>query len=381
MADVYERCIRWEEDASWNLTKLLSLARRLADGGPVLVGLDLVLGVPRNYWTELQAMRRWNSNSFIDWLGRLDLASDFFKTVQDPATWRVDRPFFKVAKGVGGKKSFEKKLTGGFHRRIDRCTAAWTKPVFAVSGIPGTVGSATRALWQELALFLRRDRDFAVWPFDGELTELLSRKGIVLAETYPRLAYAAALTRDLPTRRINIGKTKWNQRAYACDLLERSYWVRNACVDLGDLRPARANEDAFDSHLTAAAGLRCILEDRPLADRTWIDNEAEGSMLLAGPVDPAQPARGLSLPPSGQVGMLAYLGSTPPSLSNRRYKSDDDEAYRCPIPKCDKVFHVSRRGWDMHVASLAKHPAWHPHIADGAERKRLFKRTYRGWFV
>ena len=62
-------------------------------------------------------------------------------------------------------------------------------------------------------------------------------------------------------------------------------WVVANGVDLGDLGPTRTNEDDFDAHLTAAAVLRCVLEGTPLTRSEWIDAEAEGSMLLAGPVD------------------------------------------------------------------------------------------------
>ena len=58
-----------------------------------------------------------------------------------------------------------------------------------------------------------------------------------------------------------------------------------------DLASARAGEDAFDSLLTAAAVLRCTIEDQPLCEPQWVDRVAEGSMLLAGPVDPMQRTR------------------------------------------------------------------------------------------
>lgn len=38
-----------------------------------------------------------------------------------------------------------------------------------MSGIPGTVGSGTRSLRQELASLLRSRRDFHVWPSEGTL--------------------------------------------------------------------------------------------------------------------------------------------------------------------------------------------------------------------
>ena len=167
------------------------------------------------------------------------------------------------------------------------------KPMFAVSGIPGTVGSGTRALWQELIPVLSGKRDFAVWPFEGEFPDLLSRRGIVLAETYPGLAYAAALADDLPTCQLKIAKTKPDIREMVCERLETISWVRQFGVDLGDLEPVRNNEDAFDSHLTATAVLRCGLEGRALCDDEWIDKRASGAMLLAGPVDPLQRARSL----------------------------------------------------------------------------------------
>ena len=244
----------------------------------------------------MQARHRWLATSFIDWIARIDPASNFFETVRAPAAWRLDRPFFAVAKGPGGRTVFEEKLPDGFHRRIDRCTGA--NPMFAVSGMPGTVGSATRAVWQELISLAGNQRDFLVWPFDGELNDLLSSNKVVLAETYPRLAYAGALTRHLPAGRVNIGKTKLRQREHACKLLERADWVRDNAVHLGDLGSVSNDEDAFDSYLTAAAVLRCALEGRPLANRDWIDEEAEGSMLLAGPIDPGRRARRLVVPPS-----------------------------------------------------------------------------------
>ena len=82
-----------------------------------------------------------------------------------------------------------------------------------------------------------------------------------MAETYPGLANAAALNCDLPTSQIKVAKTKKDRRAHACDRLKEVAWIREKGVDIGDLGPARCDEDAFDSHITAAAMLRCVLED------------------------------------------------------------------------------------------------------------------------
>ena len=192
-------------------------------------------------------------------------------------------PWFAVPPGHGGLRSFTAQAGDGFRRRIDHATQA--KPLFAVSGIPGTVGSGTRDFWKALIPVLAGKRDFAVWPFEGELPDLFATRGIVLAETYPALAYAAALATDLPTHRVRVAKTQQTTRDRVCGHLEQMPWVVANGVDLGDLGPTRTNEDDFDAHLTAAAVLRCVLEGTPLTRSEWIDAEAEGSMRLAGPVD------------------------------------------------------------------------------------------------
>ena len=165
VADVHERRIRYAECGGWNLAKLLASARERAHRGPVLIGIDLAIGLPNRYWRALlDSGRHGRPASFVEWLGRRDPGSDFFRRVRSPSEWCVDRPFFHVPKGKGARKSFEDRLTGGFHRRIDVKTGA--KPLFAVSGIPGVVGSATRAFWKELVPLLRAgDRDFALWPW------------------------------------------------------------------------------------------------------------------------------------------------------------------------------------------------------------------------
>ncbi|MCE2391462.1 MAG: hypothetical protein J4G09_08265 [Proteobacteria bacterium] len=293
VADAGARRVRREISPGWNLKRLMALARDLSARGSVLVGIDAALGVPAGYWERVcDECRPEAPASFVDWLRPIDPSSGFFDseaTVEDPDAWRTDRPWFAVQPRPGGLDSFKAKTRDRLLRRIDRETGA--KPIFAVRGMPGTVGSGTRSFWRELVPILADDRDFAVWPFEGELSSLLAETGIVLAETYPGLAYAAALSNALPIHRVMVPKTKRPERERASDLLERASWVAAAGVDLGDLAPARDNEDDFDAHFTAAAVLRCVLERRALVDPDWVDATAEGSMLLAGPVDPARKAK------------------------------------------------------------------------------------------
>ena len=149
--------------SGWNLETLLALARKLSKRGSVLIGVDLALGVSRGYWRLLlDRSGDMRPETFVHWLEDLDPAGEFFETTRDPTRWRVGRPWFAIQPGQGGRRSFEDYADDRFLRRIDAATGA--KPLFAVSGMPGTVGSGTRAFWQELIPRLAGERDFAIWP-------------------------------------------------------------------------------------------------------------------------------------------------------------------------------------------------------------------------
>ena len=363
-ADVRAREIRKEDPPpdGWEVSSLLRLARDLARHGPVMVGVDVVLGVSNGYW-ELVVAEQPPPVNFVDWLDGLDARGDFFRTTIDADQWRFDRPWFAVPKGQGGLTAFTRKSDDGFLRRVD--AASGGKPVFAVSGIPGTVGSGTREFWRGLIPLLGNRRDFAIWPFDGNLASLTRASDIVLCESYPKLSYAAALSAQLPARLLQLAKTRAEFRQEACDRLAVADWVRDNGVDLGDLAGPRASEDDFDAHNTAAGLLRCMVEERPLVSPDWVESIAEGSMLLAGPVDLGQNAT-----------RLVEVADPRPKRSAMAGTGE----YPCPIPGCSKVFTGSRSGWDAHVASLRVHPDWRPEIEIGEDRKRAFREEHEDWF-
>lgn len=367
---------------SWNLDRLMGLAADLADNGPVLVGVDVVLGVSTGYWKLVQeASRGYPPKSFIHWLGSLDPDGEFFETAMSPDEWRVSRPWFKAKAGPGGLHSFTGKTADGMLRRVDEATGA--KPVFAVSGIPGTVGSGTREFWKELVPHLSGDRNFGIWPFEGDFASLLAGREVVLCETYPALAYAAALADRLPTGRIGNSKTKAEWRDTMCDHLYQAPWIRAHQVEVDDLGPARKNEDDFDACFTVAAVLRCLCEGRKLATPGWVDDQAEGSMLLTGAVNPkyrvdASNRRGISSKLKARVSYSLEKRRT--GREKRETVSTARSTYRCPIPGCGKVFAGSRGGWDGHAGSLRKHPDWNPEVTDPEQRRQLFRREFGDWF-
>ena len=72
LADVRERriakCI--PPGAGWDLEALLDVAEDLSRDGSVLIGVDVVLGVPEGYWRSVVEERRQHvPQSFVEWLG------------------------------------------------------------------------------------------------------------------------------------------------------------------------------------------------------------------------------------------------------------------------------------------------------------------------
>ena len=361
---------------SWNLKALLDFANTRRQSGPVLIGVDVVLGVSEGYWDLVSGQHQ--PKNFVHWLRNLKPDSDFFNKNDDPSKWHVDRPWFAVPSVKGGLKSFTEKVSDGFLRRIDHATSA--KPVFAVGGIPGVVGAGTRSFWMELIPALTCDREFTIWPFEDNLSNLLRQDGIVLCETYPGIAYATALVDKLPTCKLIVGKAKREQREKACECLATADWVTKNQIALGDLDALIKNEDDFDAHLTAAAVTRCDVERLPLTSQDWIDGVAEGSMLLVGTVDPTLKGRKLMTRSQNKRSSISSSMHDADTKISELSTESSRNIYDCPIPDCSKQFKGSRRGWDAHVAAIRMHHDWYAKIEDGVERKRLFRKDFPEWF-
>jgi 8-oxo-dGTP diphosphatase len=261
----------------WTLEALLALARRLSDesGRRVLLGIDAVLGVP-----ALLA-RAAGASSFLELLVCLARSGGLERESGAATSWALEQPFFRIPAGRGALTCFVDAAGGrsATLRQIERRTGA--KTVLALSGIPGSVGSGSRALWRELAPLLDAPvRDFRVWPFDGDL-QGDSVSPVVVAEVYPRASYAIALAGACPTKPFPIAKTRKEPRAQALDALSKARWVAQHGVSLGDLSGARESEDDFDALLTATALVRHFVEQKSLS--CWlIDPLAEGGILGTG---------------------------------------------------------------------------------------------------
>jgi hypothetical protein len=158
----------------------------LAEGVPVALGLDLPLGVPREW-----AAQRPESG-FRQFLAGLTAMPDFFTVSPTLETVSAARPFYP-ARGVKGMtRAAHAAAIGlgsaqGLSRWCDRATALRPAgaPVFWTLGANQS-GKAAISAWRDwLAPALANRAPIALWPFDGPLHALLAPGRAVLAEVYP----------------------------------------------------------------------------------------------------------------------------------------------------------------------------------------------------
>ena len=346
-----------------SLAQLLVYAEDLLP--PVLVGIDAAIGCPIRTWNDLRRSTSATQAGFVDFLLRGPLPDQFFEPVGTPEEWTPDRPFIQPPNGRSWSlNAYIEASDNGLYRAIDRRLNA--NPMFVTSGMPGTVGSGTRALWQELRTETTRSA-FHVWPFDGALGELILAGKPIIAEIYPKACYGIALNESLPSQLMSIAKTRKPVREDATARLMRTHWVADHGVTIDDTQQAIANEDDFDALFSAAALLRLYLEDAPFESSGPDELCIEGDILGSGSILAGNPK---TLTPQPDATRKVAAGK---EVSGREY--------HCPISGCRHIFRGSCGGWDAHVASSKRHPNWHPEVKDPTERKRLFKREFPDFFV
>ncbi len=397
LADVERREVR-RLPGPWTAAGVIEAARQAAGDGAALATFDAPIGVPISYWRQLQGAPGVPAGlaSFAAWLPEALRHPSWFDDARTPREWGIERPFFAVAAGAGGRRIWHDTLArAGVEalRRVDELTGA--NPAFLTSGIPGSVGSGARELWKELGALLgeragtgRAAPDPAIWPFDGPLEKLVADCTVVIGESYPRAAYALALSREPASARarVRVAKTDPEVRRNALADLQSRPWLRKHKVVLNDIDAAANSEDAFDALLTAAGLLRSVLEGTPLARTELVDPVAEGGILGTGSLDltrhevtygtnkAERPGRRRpSREPESRPDMRPRLAGAPPK--------PPEPVFPCPIPGCDHVFTGSRGGWDAHVGSPRIHPRWKPAVRDPAARRALFRSQYPRFFV
>jgi hypothetical protein len=347
----------------WSLEEILMLAESLSKpfGGSALVAIDAVLGVPVTYGLQT------GLNTFPEAMDWLDRKGALAQSIREPEQWCPESPFFAVNAGKGGLPRYVERAggRGALYRECDRVTGG--KPVFATSGIPGTVGSGSVSLWRDILAARRAgNREFRLWPFEVELDEVPNSGIVAVAESYPRACYAAALAPTLPSELLSIAKTSLDERRTRLSELSTAPWVREHAVELAGLNWAEKTEDDFDALMQAAALIRMVDSEIPLssylADPAW-----EGGILATG-------------------GLVIREPAFPRSRSARARKPQSEREGRagslkhCPIEGCQMVFRSGRLGWDAHAGSVSMHPEWEPTLVSAEDRKSAFREQFPHWF-
>ncbi len=164
---------------------LLARLRRDAGGAPVALGVDAPIGLPRAY-AERHAGACHDFPAFLRALGPDDPFLDVCETAEEigPA-----RPFYprRWAPGVTRAALVQRlglSTPDELFRLCERKTATRRRaaPLFWTLGA-NQVGKAALSLWRDL--LLASSEPPSLWPFEGDLHQLLTARSLVVAETYP----------------------------------------------------------------------------------------------------------------------------------------------------------------------------------------------------
>jgi hypothetical protein len=277
MTCAHRTCAGWTLSAPQPVGDVSRLLLRLTDaagGGPVALGADLPIGLPRAY-----AATRPEAG-FRAFLRNLDAMPDFFTVCATLDEIRPDRPFYP-ARGIAGMTRLAHAQALGLldaaalSRACDRATAERPAgaPLFWTLGANQS-GKAAIAAWQALiAPTLTTHAPLNLWPFDGPLRSLLAPGSVTLAETYP-----AEALRHLGIR-LRGSKRRHSDRAATAAPLFAAMDRLSATPDdtmrratLDGFGADAAGEDRFDSVLGVLCVLNVLAGNRPdtTPDDPWI---------------------------------------------------------------------------------------------------------------
>jgi hypothetical protein len=225
------------------------MARLLAEGLPLALGLDLPLGVPRAYAAAA------GIDFFPDFLRGLAASPGFFTVNAGLDGLALGRPFYP-ARGIKGMTRAAHATALGFagaaalSRLCDRATAERPAgaPVFWTLGANQS-GKAAIAAWRDwLAPALAAGAPLRLWPFEGPLAALPAPGVAVIAEVYPAEALRHCGIRLAGSKRVQA------DRMAVTEVLHAAMAARRVVPSPALAEAARlgfgadaAGEDRFDS--------------------------------------------------------------------------------------------------------------------------------------
>jgi hypothetical protein len=244
----------------------------------VVVGLDVPLGVPRG-WAATVGL-----TSFRDLLAAI--RGDRWPHLLEPAATAADiapsRPFYP--RRPGGTRQAD--LVAGLglasvddlRRECDRAlpgAMGSAAPVFWLVGAQ-QVGKAAITAWRDVVAPAAARAHVRLWPMDGALDDLVAPGRTVIAEVYPRAAYAWPL---------GFPPTGWSKRRQAdrrARAAQARQWMGSnrrgitpdramqAALDDG-FGPAPSGEDPFDATMGALQMIAVLDGLLPEAPRALMD--------------------------------------------------------------------------------------------------------------
>ncbi len=277
----------------------LDTLRGEADGGPVALGVDLPLGVPRAY----AAMRP--ESGFPAFLDTIRDWPDFFRVCETLEEIRHERPFYP-ARGTKGMTRAAHAAALGFDgpsdlsRACDRATAERPPgaPLFWTLGANQS-GKAAIAAWRDMLLPALAAGGIRLWPFEGPFRSLLAPGAVAIAETYP-----AEALRHLNLKMRGSKRRQTDRAAVAAPLLDAMIRLNvtpdPAAIDtiMDGFGADPAGEDRFDCVLGVLCAINVLMGHRPdtTPDDPWLTSW-EGWVLgqTALPVERNENGSGTSL--------------------------------------------------------------------------------------
>lgn len=248
-----------------DVATFLDRLRAMADDGPVALGVDLPLGLPRAYATRLP------EQDFLHFLAAMAARPAFFEVCATLAEVGPGRPFYP-ARGVAGMTRVAHAMALGLDgaaalsRACDRATMERPAgaPLFWTLGANQS-GKAAIAAWQHMIVpALASGAAIRLWPFAGPFRTLLAPGTVALAETYP-----AEALRHLGIK-LKGSKRRQSDRAAVVERLHAAMAALHVIPDHAcELAVAdgfgrdAAGEDRFDCVLGVLCVLNVLAGNRP----------------------------------------------------------------------------------------------------------------------
>jgi Protein of unknown function (DUF429) len=273
-----------DEGAGWvlsapcpvgDVSTLLMRLRGLAAGGAVALGVDLPLGLPRDY-----ARRHATAADFPAFLHGLADNPAFFRVCSMLDEVAPARPFYPMRGMAGMTRAAHAAALGldgsaELSRACDRATTERPAgaPLFWTLGANQS-GKAAIAAWRDLLLpALASAHPPRLWPFEGDLRALLRPGEVAIAETYPAEAMRHLNLKMAGSKRRQADRARLAGQLRAA--MAGLAVVMNADMDAaiqGGFGADEAGEDRFDSTIGALCVLNVLSGNRPdgVPDDPWI---------------------------------------------------------------------------------------------------------------